>query len=279
MKAMALTFGLLCLSHSAVASSLNVGDFTGRYLMPEGEATAQSLALPNHDPLHGVRLSFEKVDENTLQFRTSDDELEYQWNEIPSFFQETIAAHWTGINLSKTTNSIALSGSHLHTVGTKQDLNFRTLSLSCQLPNHTEDDAAEALLQGCLNRQSQFRLRLFELTKKGSSSFLSELTSTVNSLFAGDENWTQNTDRFENIELNIRGDDFDGQVTTRVVINATVRLNGKVYYEQEHSRIRLRIDRARAGLLNVTGMLFDELDKLNSEKVIVSRPWVTVHLD
>ena len=55
-----------------------------------------------------------------------------------------------------------------------------------------------------------------------------------------------------------------------------IKGNGKTYYE--NNQIRIRIDKAKVGFINVRGRLFKELEKLESDKVQVNEPWIEFDL-
>lgn len=53
---------------------------------------------------------------------------------------------------------------------------------------------------------------------------------------------------------------------------------GTIFYEEANKLIRVRIDKAKAGFLNVTGRVFSELKGLENDYVKVNRPWVEISL-
>lgn len=269
-----MAIGLSCiLALPLHASNFRIDQLSGSFISPSGTAQVTRLELPERSPIVNETLALELIGQETLQISTKDET--FEWEEVPSIISEMTGAQWSNINLNKSTNGLSISGASLQTVSASRDLNLRQLSLNCQLPNHHEDSLTQAILNGCLNGRGQASLRLFEMTNRKSQSITQ---SFFEAMGVNIRNEILSTDRFENVELNIQGDDFSGQITTRVVINATVRLNGKIYYEENNERIRIRVDRARAGLFSVMGTLFDELDKLDSDSIQVQRPWITINL-
>ena len=256
------------------ANDITITNFTGAYEAPSGAGTATRFTIPISDEFtNNLTIQIEKI-AGGYSLRLPDQERE--WLDPPSALDDVVIARWNGINLSKTVTQVNLSGTTLQTVGHAQNLNLKNLSLKCALDNSSPDEVNQ-LIQGCLNKEGSLRLGFLELVKH-KSDFLNELMSVVEVLVAGNDFTAQSTTLFENIELDIKGDNFTGQIKTKAGITATVKLNGYIRYEEGSQQVRIRIDRARAGILNVMGILFDELTKLQSDSMVVERPWVTINL-
>lgn len=270
-----LLLGATLLSTQLLASEVRLTQLSGSYQDPSGQARASLVSLPDWGSFPNLNLEIHKVDEGYL---FSAPEVQYVWLDPPSFMNDLISANWEGIQLYKNDSQIELSGQRLETAGADDALNLRNLALRCSLPAHTPDGVQEALLEGCLNRRGDLSAKLFELTSFKTDGPLKLFFQSFSKALLGGPIKPSSTDRYENVELSINGDNFEGQVTTKVVINATVKMNGKVYYEADQERVRVRIDRARAGFLNVLNMLFDELKAIESEKIRVEKPWITFDL-
>lgn len=57
-----------------------------------------------------------------------------------------------------------------------------------------------------------------------------------------------------------------------------IKGNGAVFYEEAKKLIRVRIDKAKTGFINVTGRVFGELKALENDFIKVNRPWVEISL-
>lgn len=268
-----LTLSTLTLA-CANASDINITDFSGAYEDPSGVATATRFNIPvSEEFTKNLSIQIEKISGGYALILPDQ---EREWLDPPSALDDIVIANWQRVNLNKTLNRINLSGESLLTIGRAQNLNLRNLSLDCELENSNTDEV-DQLIAGCLNKKGTLRLGLLELVKH-KSDFLNELMTIVEVIVGGDELSAQSTTLFENIELDIQGDNFQGQIKTKAGITATVKLSGYIRYEASTQQVRIRIDRARAGILNVMGILFDELTKLQSESMVVQRPWVTINL-
>ncbi len=55
-----------------------------------------------------------------------------------------------------------------------------------------------------------------------------------------------------------------------------IKGEGNTYFE--NGKIRIKISKAKVGILNVRGRLFYELEKLSSDKISVNEPWIEIEL-
>jgi len=251
---------------------IRMSEFTGSFNYPDGRGQVREFSL-NQGPIARNAQVNLLIDGENLILNLDEDE--YSWEDIPSGLNDLISANWNNLNLGLTQTALQASAQTLQTNSSDSRLSLSQFNLQCGLGSRSKDnDDMDHLLNGCLNRQGKLNLRLLDITNLSGASIIAKLMESLNLGFPS----IQSTNRFENIELDIRNNDFTAAVTTRVVINATVRMNGKTFYDKEQEQVRIRIDRARAGFLNVTNMIFDELDKLSSDRVQVSRPWIVINI-
>jgi PhoPQ-activated pathogenicity-related protein len=53
---------------------------------------------------------------------------------------------------------------------------------------------------------------------------------------------------------------------------------GALFYDQANNLIKVRIDKAKTGFINVTGKVFAELKAQENDFITVNRPWVEIQL-
>ncbi len=58
-------------------------------------------------------------------------------------------------------------------------------------------------------------------------------------------------------------------------LNGRFKLDGSVEHLSSEKKLRFKIDKVKFGILNVTGKFFKELEKQQSDKLQVNRPYVT----
>jgi hypothetical protein len=254
------------------SQDIRMTDFSGNYNSPQGQGNVKQFSLADGPTLRDTDVTIQLEETNLLLIVGED---EFSWNDISGDANELKSANWSNLNLNSLETSFQASAQSLQSLSTDSGLNLNQFNIECSLgAKAPEIHSVDHLLNGCLNRQANLDLNLVEINDISGESLVSDLMQTLNVGFPS----TLSTSKFENISLAINNNDFSAAVTTKVVINATVRMSGKTYYDIEKEQVRIRIDRARAGFLNVLGRLFDELDKIESESVKVERPWVIIDL-
>jgi hypothetical protein len=71
---------------------------------------------------------------------------------------------------------------------------------------------------------------------------------------------------------------FDLSADVRAQVSGRVRGNGTSSYDPASGVLTIRINEVRFSILNVTGQVFDELKKQESDKLKVRRPFVYLSL-
>lgn len=265
----------ITLTH-AQAQDILMTNFSGDFNNPRGSGQVERFSLEQGPRLTNAGVSI-ALEETNLLVNVTSDELseEFLWEDLPVTVTELNQAQWSGLNLNHNGRTLQASARALQTNSKDTAINLSLFNLQCDLGlKPDETDSVDHVLNGCLNLQSKLNLRMVDLSNNSGLSLVSDLMQTLNLGLPS----IQATNRFENVEIDIKNNDFTAAVTTKVVINATIRMNGKTYFDKDEERVRIRIDRARAGFLNVTSMLFDELEKISSEKVQVNRPWISIDL-
>lgn len=57
-----------------------------------------------------------------------------------------------------------------------------------------------------------------------------------------------------------------------------IKGHGALFYEKNTNMIKIRIDKAKTGFINVTGKVFAELKAMENDFITVNRPWVEIQL-
>lgn len=251
---------------------IHIDNFRGEFSSPSGRGLANRFDLPA--PEKNAEILIEKT-ENGYTLATSDNL--YEWSDVPSTLLDLYQASWSAINLRSQPQRFETSAAQITLNSEKENLLLRNLSLDCRLTNRAHPEFTQTLLEACLNGQGSAKLRLFQKVDKSlnSSSLFTDLLMAVTPY----EIAPQSDTTIDNVDIKINRQAIEASLTTKVVFNTTIKLNGMIYYENDQKRIRLRIDRARAGILNVLSQIFEQLEKNQSETLIVQRPWVTIILE
>jgi hypothetical protein len=177
-------------------------------------------------------------------------------------------ARWSGFNFVVNNKRLDLSIKNaLLTTDADQNL-IDNLKLNCPTFTRQTQDQNELILLNCLTNSS---LTLNNFESKEAKLFFANLLSET---FLKDI--SVNNIKVGQAQLNIKNNSFTGSIRVELDIKATVKLEGTTHYDLSDKTIRVKIDRARVGILNITGMLFDELKKMESDKITVQRPYVII---
>jgi len=240
---------ILVLSFSVLAKlpEADIKGFDGSYADPTGQA--QSTKFLYED------ISFEEnanfvVEKQAASFFLQTPNEEIQIENIPSFVNDLEKLSWADINLSSNNTSFNLSVGSLSGENNERSLSLKEFSINCKSQNRYEDLMSD-LLDSCLNESGNLDLNSIVL-------------NSVN----------KKETKVENLNIDIRTNSMDFKVKAS---GFNVKGDGKVYFEED--KVRVRIDKAKAGFLNVKGILFKELEKMESQSVKVNKPWITIYLN
>lgn len=224
----------------------SINNFSGNYKEPSGTATAESFSVGAINFGHNAKFEVEKQ-AGLIHLRAGSEEFTIE--NPPEFIERLETLNWKGITLSSSSNKISLKIPNFEGNGDDGRVAIQNLNLSCDHSRRIENSLQEELLDSCLNHKSNFSISsLFFHENKGTN--LGNLSVTV-----------QNNDLNFGLKagLNIKG-------------------NGKIWYDENGQTIKIRIDSARAGILNVYSRFFSELRALESENISVNAPWIEIQL-
>lgn len=224
----------------------NIEKFSGNYRDPSGSATASDFLFDNIDFGQNPTFSVERQ-AGLINLRTNAQE--FTWENPPAMINDLSDLNWDSITLNSTPESFSLEIPSFN--GSSVDANFSTtnLSLKCDHAGTNLGDLTSELLDACLNNSSEFYTSYISFSNNKGTS-LSGLGLYVNKNY---------------LNFNVK-------------VGVNVKGNGQIWYDHSKKQIKIRIDRAKAGFINVRGKLFDELRALESEKIRVNEPWVEIDL-
>tara|TARA_B100001971_G_C18268046_1_gene596600 strand:- start:33062 stop:33775 length:714 start_codon:yes stop_codon:yes gene_type:complete len=146
------------------------------------------------------------------------------------------------VDLNASDKSISLRSERIeYTNGEDKDGYISGISLDCELNQKTMLDSA---LDMCLNKKMTFYL-----------PFVGGMS--INNINI----WTDNN----KLNFSLKN-------------GVWIKGYGGIFYDEDQRKIRIRIDKAKTGFINVTGKVFSELKAMENEFVSVNRPWVEISL-
>lgn len=260
-------FLLSCLFFSALAQAqtrVQVTDFNFQYQNPLGEGTAQAFSRSRTMDSE-VKVLVEKLGEDFSLKVSGAEEGEFLLKSAPSFMTEAESMVVTGFNL-QVKDAIALSLTRGNFISTSDQLNLEGLALNCSR-DHSAGEDVEQLLQGCLQEMS-FKASRFA-SKSLTGNLVDDLTSSFLSAVSEDKNIG-----VDSADLRIQNGRYNLSAQVKADISGRIRSHGNVSYDATTGIMTLRISEVKFSFLTVTGKVFDELRKKESERLQVREPFV-----
>ena len=246
-----MTVMSLSLNVSAAFPEFILEDANGNYTDPIGEATVYNVEFGDI-AMEELEFEVEKIG-TSFFIQAFGEEIEYE--EIPQALDDLEILNFTNIWAKGAADTIELGMDHLDALmiveQISKSVDLNTLHLSC---NNKESDEERTLVQelldSCLNEYAKLTLDSGNLTT--------------------DETET----KFSDINLEASGNDL---TLTMQAKGMKVKGTGEVYYDGD--KIRLKIIKVKAGFFNITKTIFKELEKIESDKIIVNSPWIELLLE
>lgn len=251
--------GLTLYSSFAIsATNIQVQDFNFTYKDPHGAGVAQVFSRSQFVPKASLEVSVDKIDKDFKIAVTGAETEEFEFKNAPAFMTdaETISVDALnlilGADLSLTLRSAKFSSK-------TSSMILDNLSLACSRDSsHTED--MDQLLSGCVKKMSL-------KSGKFSSGFLEESMVEV----LGSVGISSLDFKIENGKYNLQGQ-------VKAQMSGKVKSNGQASYDSATGVLTLKISEVKFGILGITGKVFDELRKNESDKLKVKQPYLYITL-
>lgn len=240
---------LLCGSQLTMAAPFplaSVTDFTGEYNTPSGSASASTFVYADYDFGENPEFSVEKQ-AGALFLKAADEE--FQIDNLPSMFEDLNVASWSGVSLTSDGEKVGFVLKKLQGDAEASKLYLSNFKVNCD-NSGSDGELMEQLLDSCLNNKGKVRIGLLKSTDKEKNK-----TTSISSLY-----------------LSVDGDKLYFSMKQGV----TVKGYGRVFYEGD--KIRIKVNKVKAGFLNVTNKFWGEIKKAESESIILNRPWIEILL-
>ena len=246
-----------------------IKDFVGAYRQDRGNATAQVWHLAGSSREENI--SFEVFKENQ-QIRLVTPKEELIFDEVPEFLLDLNDVRWQGANVQTGGQAVSLELESLQGSGSGQALDLQKLKGDCQGRN-LNGDFFQNLIAACTSQGSLAFKSLVtrETVRRNQASLYSFLENILKGI---QKNNNQSSVTLENFNLEVRNKKYELKVKANLSISATIKAEGSFDYQQD--RVRIRIDKVKASFLTITGKVFDELEKIQSQNIVVNRPYVTI---
>jgi hypothetical protein len=226
----------------AQVPTTSVNNFNLNYNDPSGVAAANHLIVPGYSFENSPKFTVENQAGNFI-LETENESLTIE--NIPEQIIELEKLTVENLNLETNNSKIFLSVDTLTGNNLDANIDVRALSIDCKY-KHLSEDVKDEVLNSCVNNIGRIKI----------DKFANDGKDVVN-----------NADLdFNNNKLNFRVK----------AAGFNIKGSGKAYYTP--GLLRIKIEKAKVGILNVKSKMFDELEKVQSPRVRVSNPWIEIDL-
>lgn len=248
---------------SAGSQHIKVVNFNFTYQAPYGEGSATSFSRGLFREAVAVRV--EKLDRDFILTATGAENQEFTLKNAPSLMTEAETMKVSGFNLDLS-NALALSLSSATFLSLDDHLKLDGLNLNCSRDLAHEKEM-DQLISGCLKKMSLKSSRFSsESVQFGLSNILVDafISATGEKGDLG----------IKSLEFKTSNGKYDLEADVKAQISGTVKSDGNMSYDPVTGIVKVKISEVKFGFFNITGKVFDELEKNESEKLRVKEPYV-----
>lgn len=236
---------ILLVSHLSYADFplSQIESFNGSFVDPSGTAQAEYFSIPNYNIGENAEFAVERQAGIYILSTPYEDII---LDTLPEAIYELENLKWTDLNLVSLPLEFSLDMQALDGEHKEGEVLVETLSLSC-LHSGVEDEIQNELLDACFNNDMSLGIKKLNIVTSDRDLSFSKFSANVQ----------------------------DNKLSFRIKVKGfTVKGSGESYFEP--GLIRIKISKAKAGIISVKGMLFDELEGIDSDNVKVNKPWIEI---
>ncbi len=265
-----LIVGMLLISAAATAQTaptVSIKNFNFTYQNPHGEGSATSFSRSSFKVDQGVTVAVDKIDKEFKLIVSGSENQEFEFKNAPSFMTEAETMVVSGFNL-EVADRLTLNLLSGRFTSVKDELKLDNLNLDCAR-DVNQKEVMDQFINGCIKKMT---LKTATFSQSGEEGLVSALKTAVeNSL---DDQSLLGNIGVSSLDLKTNAGKYDLSVEVKAQISGKVKSNGNMSYDPASGKLTLKISEVKFGFLNITGKVFDELKKLQSETLKVSEPYV-----
>ncbi len=266
MKSLFLSLLLFSAVSEAQTLGVSIKNFNFTYQNPHGEGSATSFSRSAFD--EGVTVSVDKIDKDFKLLVSGAENQEFELKNAPSFMTEAETMNVSGFNLDLADRlNLNLASGRFNSA--KDELKLDGLNLDCARDvNHAE--VMDQLISGCIQKMT---LKTSKFSQSGQEGLVNVLESAIsmalteNSMIAGNVG-------VSSLDLKTNGGKYDLSAEVKAQVSGKVKSNGNMSYDAATGKLTLKISEVKFGFFNITGKVFDELKKQQSDTLTVKEPYV-----
>lgn len=247
----------------AQAEQVSIKNFNFSYKNPNGQGIASSFtrsSLANEE----VHVSVDRLDKNFKFIVSGSTSAEFELKDAPTFMTEAETMSINGFNLNLSDRlTLALTSGMFNS--REDSLRLDGLTLDCSRVM-SRPEIMDQLLLGCIQKMS------FKAGKFNSQDVQESFQEILSSALGVSSDKAAMT--INSLDMKLNSGSYDLSADVKAQISGRVRSNGSMSYDPAAGKLTIKISEVKFGILSVTGKVFDELKKNESEKMKVSRPYV-----
>jgi hypothetical protein len=272
MKALMLT-SLITLTTTAFATlpEAHIKNLNFSYSAPTGTGKVEQIDIPSMDVAATMVDISANVDisnnKATLNFGGANLEM----TPIPDLLKDLQTADIVSLVLDVTSTELNMTGTRIFYKTSKDGMALENFRGKCLVNNSTLPGYKEKILDYCTTDGDVY---IGKFTQQ-SGQAVSTIASALDIATLGSGKTLESSD-IRSLNFDTRNHDMSGSVS---IDGKTIRFWGGSWYVAEQKTMKIRIDRAKWGLFNITDRMFGELKQKESAKFIVQRPFIYLILD
>lgn len=252
-------------TYAAYADSLNVNvkNFNFTYTNPHGDGTATSFSrsqFMNEE----LKVSVDKLDKDFKLSVSGSETQEFEFKDAPSFMTDADTMSVTNFNLNLAEKlNLSLAAGRFNSP--ESSLKLDGLNLDCSRDS-LQTEVMDQLISGCIQKMT-FKSSKFQSQDAGET--LALILSDTISKAVSSSNVTVNS-----VDLKTNAGKYDLSADVKAQVSGKVKSNGNMAYDPASGKLTLKISEVKFSILNITGKVFEELKKKESDKLKVKEPYV-----
>lgn len=253
MKKLLITSLMACsVSAYALFPKASVINFSGEYNEPSGSATANEWVSETLNYARPIDITIER--QAGVLFLEIED-YQFEFDQLPKQVDDLDYIKWSGVSLKSDGTIFEVGLDSLEGSGVLDnkavEVGLNKLNIICNNKWSPESQTiVEELLDSCINNSGYVYLNNTSMSK------------------------SINGQKITNIKVNIKNNKLSAQAKMKGV---GTKISGNIYYEK--NLIRVKISKAKVGLISIKSRVFKELEQIENPKLIVNNPWIEIQLD
>jgi len=247
MKAIIIASLMTTMVQAQSLSEVSIKNFNFNYKSPSGEGVAEVFSYKKNSQTQ-QKVFVEKHDKDLYFQYEGFENGEFAFKDAPAMIIDADQMNLTKFNLVLSQN-VNLNFSDAEFISGVDVQKIQSLSLGCSR-NQNAHEFYEQFIQGCIENMD---------FKVGNVSSNSEKALGV-----------------KTVDVKIKAGVLNFSADVKAQISGKVRGKGNASYDESSKTLTLKISEVKFGILDVSGMVFDELKKLESDTIKVKKPFVYI---